>query len=139
MNLLNTLKTEIRWTDLDAYGHLNHSVFFNFMTEARAQLFRDILKIEGMCHFVTVHVECDYKIPYFYPDTLILKQYCESTSTSSFMLKYEFYSENKKDALHAFGNVKMVAYDPIQKRATRIPEVVASLLKSNENSEEKTT
>lgn len=137
MNLLNTLKTEIRWTDLDAYGHLNNAVFFNFMTEARAQLFRDILKAEGLCQFVTVHVECDYKIPYFYPDTLILKQYCESISSSSFVLKYEFFSEKSKDSLHAFGNVKMVAFDPIQKRATRIPEIVLALLKSNENAEEK--
>ena len=132
MKLLNIYQTSIRWTDLDAYGHLNNAVFFNFMTEARAELLRDMLKTEGLCQFVAVHVECDYKIPYFYPENLVLKQYCESVGNSSFVLKYEFYSESKPDILHAYGNAKMVAYDPVSKRPTRIPKEMLELLKIKE-------
>jgi acyl-CoA thioester hydrolase len=129
MILLNIYRTEIRWTDQDAYGHLNNAVFLDYMTEARAELFKDVLAIEGICQFVTVHAECDYKIPYYYPDSLILKQYCEKIGNSSFELKYEFFSKNKKDALHASGKVTMVAFDPIQKKAIKLPDVVISLLK----------
>lgn len=129
MKLLNIYKTSIRWTDLDAYGHLNNAVFFNFMTEARAESLRDIIKTEGQLQLIVIHVECDYKVPYFYPENLILKQYCESVGNSSFVLKYEFYSESKPDVLHAHGNVKMVAYDPISKRPTRIPKAMMELLK----------
>ena len=132
MNLLSIYKTSIRWTDLDAYGHLNNSVFFNFMTEARAELFRNLLNKENFCQFVTVHVECDYKIPCFYPEELILKQYCESVGNSTFALKYEFYSESKKDMLYAQGKAKMVAYDPVAKRPTRIPKEIIQLLKVEE-------
>ncbi len=132
MKLLNIYQTSIRWTDLDAYGHLNNAVFFNFMTEARAELLRELLKTQGLCQFVVVHVECDYKVPYFYPENLILKQYCESVGNSSFVLKYEFYSQSKKDVLHAYGAAKMVAYDPVSKRPTRIPKEMMELLKIEE-------
>lgn len=131
MALLNTCEMPIRWTDLDAYAHVNHSIFFNFMTEARAQLLKDVLQIEGMCHFVTAEiVNCKYKRAYRHPDTIILKQYCEEMSTTSFNLKYEFFSKNNPDVLYAEAIVRMVTCNPTTGRPTRIPEEVLKLLKA---------
>jgi acyl-CoA thioester hydrolase len=121
----------IRWTDMDAYNHLNHAVFFCFMTEARADLFKDLINNENMCQFVTAHVECDYKFPYYHPDTIILKQYCESISNSSFKLKYEFFSEKNPDVLYASAGAVMVAFNPATGRPIRIPLEIVALLKAN--------
>jgi len=128
MNLLNVCRMPMRWVDLDAYNHLNHAVFFDFMTEARSQLFKYLLNLQGMCQFVTAHVECDYKFPYHYPDTIILKQYFESRSNSSFNLKYEFYSEKNSDVLCAQAVVRMVAVNPASGRPMRIPAEALALL-----------
>jgi len=128
MRLLNICEMPIRWTDLDAYGHLNHALFFNFITEARAKLFNELLPIKGMCHFVTAHVECSYKNPYYHPDTIILKQYCTAISNSSFNLTYEFFSEKKPNLLHALASVKMVACNPTSSRPTRLPQEVITLI-----------
>jgi acyl-CoA thioester hydrolase len=128
MLLLSTTEHSIRWTDLDAYGHVNNSKFFDFMTEARAIWLKDLLKIEGLCQFVTAHVECDYKAPYHYPDTVILKQFCEEKGKTKFVLHYEFYSEGSSGVLHAHAKAVMVAYDPVAKRPARLPQEVLALL-----------
>lgn len=120
----------IRWTDLDAYGHLNNSIFLDFMTEARANLLKDVLNMQTMCQFVIAHISCDYKHPFYYPDTIMLKQFCEAKSSSSFTLRYEFYSTRKPNTLHTIATAKMVAFDPVKARPTRLPKQVLTLLES---------
>ena len=130
MHLLTTSEIAIRWTDLDAYGHVNNSVFFDFMTEARAELLKDLLNMKDLCQFVTAHVECDYKAPYHYPDTLILKQYCEQIGSVKFNLKYEFYSKSNPGVLHAESEALMVAYSPVTKKPVRLPKEILALLEA---------
>jgi acyl-CoA thioester hydrolase len=140
MRLLNTCELPIKWTDLDAYGHVNHSIFFDYMTEARADLLKNFLKKEGeTCQFVTAHVECDYKIPYVHPDVVILKQYCESMGSSNFILRYEFYSKANPEKLYASALVRMVAFNPVLKKATRLPKDVIDLVNPEIHPAELTT
>jgi len=129
MHLLNTYQSPIRWTDLDAYAHLNNAIYFDFMSEARATLLTEALAAGAVCQFVVAHVECDYKAPYFYPDTVIVKQYCEEIGRSSFLLFYEFYSEKRPELLCAQAKARMVAYDPVAQKVVRLPENVLELLK----------
>ena len=36
--LLDSITLELRWGDMDAYGHLNNTVYFRFFEEARVRL-----------------------------------------------------------------------------------------------------
>lgn len=51
---------EIRWRDMDAYGHVNHAVFVTYLEEARDELLGELL---GPAYedFVLVRLEVDYR------------------------------------------------------------------------------
>ena len=53
---------EIRWRDLDAYGHVNHVVFLTYLEEARDEwLGRALGDPERVWCFVVARVEIDYR------------------------------------------------------------------------------
>ncbi len=53
-------RLEVRWRDLDMLGHLNQSVYHEFLEEARAALF-ERLRGDSFEAFVLARVELDYK------------------------------------------------------------------------------
>ena len=54
-----TIRIPLRWRDLDLLGHLNQSVYHEFLEEGRGALFAS-LGDRGF-PFVLVHVELDYR------------------------------------------------------------------------------
>jgi acyl-CoA thioester hydrolase len=53
---------EIRWADLDAFGHVNHVVFLTYLEEARDEWLGAALgDKELVWSFVVVHVAIDYR------------------------------------------------------------------------------
>ena len=127
--LLNTLTIRLRWMDLDAYGHVGNSRFFDFMTDARVDLLGEKNVLTDLSlQYVVVDAQCTFKKPLFYPGNLILKQYCESISSRSFTLLYEFFMEKEPDVLCAQGRLVMVSYDAKQAKAVTLNDEVKSLL-----------
>ena len=53
-------RVEVRWRDLDMLGHLNQSVYHEFLEEARAAFFQQARGGEWEA-FVLARVELDYK------------------------------------------------------------------------------
>ena len=51
-------RVEVRWRDLDLLGHLNQSVYHEFLEEGRAAFFARLGALEA---FVLARVELDYK------------------------------------------------------------------------------
>jgi acyl-CoA thioesterase FadM len=55
-------RIEIRWRDLDAFGHVNHVVFLTYLEESRDEwLGRSLGDPEGIWDWVVAHVEVDYR------------------------------------------------------------------------------
>jgi acyl-CoA thioester hydrolase len=53
---------EIRWRDLDVYGHVNHVVFLTYLEEARDEwLARALGDPRGIWNFVVARVAIDYR------------------------------------------------------------------------------
>lgn len=125
---LNSTHIPLRWVDLDAYAHLNNAKFFDAMTEARANLLGDLLMSPGICQFILAQTNCTFKIPYHYPETIVINQYCESIGSSSFSLHYIFTALNNTTSIYAEGTAKMVCFDPIEKKIVRIPQQLLQLL-----------
>lgn len=126
--LLNTLHLPVRWVDMDAYQHVNSSRYFDYMCEIRCMLLTDLMQYADQCQFVVAQTGCTFKRPYSYPDTIILKQYCENISASSYTLFYEFLSENNPDLIFAEGFAKMVCFNPQTKSVLRVPSSILERL-----------
>jgi acyl-CoA thioester hydrolase len=51
---------EIRWRDLDAYGHVNHAVYLTYLEEARDEWLEGAVGGAAL-HYVVARVEIDYR------------------------------------------------------------------------------
>jgi acyl-CoA thioester hydrolase len=56
-------RIEIRWRDMDAYGHVNNGVYLNFLEEARDAWVQEVLgPVSGTTwDFVLARVEIDFR------------------------------------------------------------------------------
>ena len=57
-------RIEIRWRDLDAYGHVNNAVYLNYLEEARDAWVQSVLGriSENTWDFVLARVEIDFRV-----------------------------------------------------------------------------
>lgn len=126
-HLISTHKTHVRWVDMDAYQHVNHARYFDYMVEARAALFADILQ-DKTKQYVLVHVACDYKKAMNYPQEILVKQYFNAISRTTFTLHYSFHDLNDEQILFAVGESVLVSIDTQTGRPIAVPEAVKAVL-----------
>lgn len=66
-------RIEIRWRDLDAYGHVNNAVYLTYLEEARDAWAQQILgTVTDTWDFVLVRVEIDYRAELTQADGAVL-------------------------------------------------------------------
>lgn len=124
---------ELRFADLDAYGHVNNAIYFTYLETARTKLFHDKF-IEFMNQsllFLVVKAECEYKLPIELKDELIVSLEMARVGNSSFDIDYVLHNGNG----NTFGLAKtvMVCYDGKLKKTTKIPESFKQLMLSSVN------
>jgi acyl-CoA thioester hydrolase len=55
-------RVEIRWRDMDAYGHVNNAVYLTYLEWARDEWIQGILgSVTDTWDFVLAHVEIDFR------------------------------------------------------------------------------
>jgi acyl-CoA thioester hydrolase len=66
-------RIEIRWRDLDAYGHVNNAVYLNYLEEARDAWVHEVLgKVTDTWDFVLARVAVDFKRELTQEDAAVL-------------------------------------------------------------------
>jgi len=60
---VHEIRLQIRWRDMDAYGHVNNAVYLNYLEEARdAWVERALGPVTGdLWHFVLARVAIDFR------------------------------------------------------------------------------
>ena len=123
-----SVPVELRFADLDAYGHVNNAVYFTLLETARTKLFHDrfIEFMEQSLLFLVVKAECEYKLPIELKDVVIITLEMARVGNSSFDIDYVLHNGNGK----VFGLAKtvMVCYDGKAKKTTRIPDSFKQLM-----------
>ncbi len=123
-----SVPVELRFADLDAYGHVNNAVYFTLLETARTKLFHDkfIEFMEQSLLFLVVKAECEYKLPIELKDDVIITLEMARVGNSSFDIDYVLHNGNGK--LFGLAKTVMVCYDGKAKKATRIPESFKQLI-----------
>jgi len=118
---------EIRFSDLDAYGHVNNALFFTYLETARIKLFQQhfgaFLGSELM--FLVVRAECDYRLPVQLTDPLQVSISIEEVRYSSFNFSYQMHNGSGK--IFAEAKTVMVCYDPKIKKPVAIPPEIKAV------------
>ncbi len=115
-------KIEVRFFDIDVNNHVNNSVYFTYMENARAGLLlEDYLKWkEQSVNFVVAEACCKYRRPIQFTDEVEVELIFDFSKNVSFEIKYLF--KNPDDVIYAEGHTIMACVDLESNRPVRIPK-----------------
>ena len=122
-------RVEIRWRDVDAYGHVNNAVYLNYLEEARDAWVERVLGpvSANTWDFVLARVAIDFKAELTQSDVAVhVGCGLASVGRSSFHTSEEV---RKPDGtISAVATSVVVARDPETGRARRLTEAERSAL-----------
>jgi len=119
----------LRWGDADALNHLNNTLYFRLMEEARMQiLYGAGLRLPADVGPILAHASCDFRRPLTYPaDVRVVHRVARIGSSS---LEFDLSLEKLGDeaGVYATGRNVLVWVDYVANRpAPWPPEVLARL------------
>ena len=126
----------VRWGDMDAYGHVNNTVYFRYFEEARVQLIEKLLEDQRIAASqfrpVIVTASCTFLRPVHYPDTVRVDCFLNQPGRSSFMVHYALFSSTEPEHPACTGESKVVWTDHETGRSVALPETIRALCGSRE-------
>ncbi|MEU7824972.1 thioesterase family protein [Catellatospora sp. NPDC049133] len=125
-----TYHCALRWSDLDAYGHVNNARFLTLYEEARVAMMFVGAREAGVTSFedgiVVSRHEVDYLRPVDYGDPVRIELWIEDLKPSRFTVCYELFDG---DLLASRARSVLVPYDLDKQRPRRMSEAEQSFLK----------
>jgi acyl-CoA thioester hydrolase len=119
----------IRWGDMDAYGHVNNTVYFRYAEQARCEwLDKQGYKVapEGIAP-VIINAACTFLRPMSYPGTVDLRMFAGSPGRSSLETYYEMRLAGD-ETLYCEGSAKVVWMDAATGKSAPLPDPIRALL-----------
>ena len=118
----------IRWGDMDAMGHVNNTVYFRYMEQARISWFDALVPEKAAWKdtgIVIANASCNFKLPLNYPGTVEVQLRVDPPGGSSVGT---FYELRMNDALCADGAATVVFIDMRRQKPVRIPDGIRKRL-----------
>jgi acyl-CoA thioester hydrolase len=109
----HTVQVPMRWSDMDAYGHVNNVIFLGYFEMARVDLFFDRASLEEQTGLrrgtvVAAH-DIRYKLPVVYSrDPLDVQIWVSGIRAAAFTCHYEIHDHG---ALAVTGSTLLVPFD----------------------------
>jgi acyl-CoA thioester hydrolase len=120
--LVHSVSIAIRWGDMDAQGHVNNTVYFRYMEQARIewlQSVRERIAGVGGLGCVIVNASCTFLLPLSHPGAVEVRMFVGAPGRSSFDTFYEMWINDRK---YAEGSARVVWIDERTQRSTPLPE-----------------
>jgi acyl-CoA thioester hydrolase len=124
--------TELRWGDMDAFGHVNNTLFLRYFEMARVAHFEaiDFQHPRGVGPILGF-ASCRYIRPLVYPDRIRIGVRVTEVAEDRFRQEYVLVSEGQ-DRVAAVGEGIVVAYDYDGGARAPLPEAVKARIRSLE-------
>ena len=116
----------VRWGDMDAYGHVNNTVYFRYCEQARVEWSERIgypVRTDAGEGIVIINAACTFLIPIVYPATVLVDMFAGEPGRSSVMTWYELRVEGD-DRLFAEGSAKAVWMSHVTGKSLPMPEAL---------------
>ena len=127
--LVSEMIIPIRWGDMDAMGHVNNTVYFRYMEQARIEWFEQLGYNTGQNARegpVIVNASCTFLVPFVYPGNVEVRMFIGHPGRSSLPTHYELRLQGD-EKLYATGDAKMVWINPASGRSIPLPDNMRSL------------
>ena len=128
--LAHVERIPIRWGDMDAMGHVNNTVYFRYMEQARISWFGALVPEDEAWQstgIVIANAICNYRRPITYPGTVEVKLFVGPPGGSSVPTYYELRVGNDATP-YADGEAVVVFIDLKLQKPARMPEDIRQRL-----------
>jgi acyl-CoA thioester hydrolase len=134
------IETPVAWGEMDALGHVNNVAYFRYLESSRVA-YLDRLKIwdymeETGLGPILASVQCRYRIPLVYPDTLSIGARTTKIEKDRFLVEHSIVS-HKLRKVAAEGSGVLVVYDYRQKRKALMPDYLKARIEAIEEGAKK--
>ncbi|MGL4315468.1 MAG: acyl-CoA thioesterase [Pseudomonas sp.] len=126
--LIHTAHIPVRWGDMDNYGHVNNTVYLEYVQEARVGWFAKVgIDIDhapqGPVVLQTLHT---YLKPVVHPATVIIELYAGAVGRSSLVVEHRLSTLEDPQNCYGEGHCKLVWIDHASNQSVPVPDSVRS-------------
>jgi acyl-CoA thioester hydrolase len=127
-------RLEIRYGDLDPYGHVNNAVYLEFFEKVRICYWRELAQMAGIAkleagdvpgaRYVIAETTVRYKAPIFFEDTLHGAARMRTVGNRSYAMDFELRTGESYGGgtLVAEGSAAHVFFDPLENAVQQRPD-----------------
>lgn len=122
MKFRHTLPVQIRFNDVDQYGHMNNSSYFSLYDLAKTSYMRDVFGNKDWHHMgiVVANINADFLAPVFFSDDLMIETTVIHLGHKSFTLLQRAINK-ASGVLKCQCRTVMVGYDVATKEPVELP------------------
>ena len=126
---------QIRFRDIDAFGHVNNAVVSSYVEQARVTYLRDVLDLdpigpEDRMPLILAMIQVEYLSPIFLEDRLDIGSRVDWVGNTSIGMSHELRAEGGRDL--ARSSSVLVSYDYAQARPMPVPDDWRTALRTQE-------
>jgi acyl-CoA thioester hydrolase len=135
-----SVEIPVAWGDMDAFGHVNNTVYLRWFETARIAYFETTGLVERMKRDrigpILARTAIDFRIPLEYPDTVRASARVSSFGKTSFVMQYRVTSAAHQHATAAEGEGVIVLIDYAKGGKVAIDDATRSAIEKVEASAE---
>ncbi|MFU8878130.1 MAG: acyl-CoA thioesterase [Wenzhouxiangellaceae bacterium] len=128
-----SIELDVRWGDVDSFGHVNNAVFLAYLEQCRSQWMSSV-----PCHWqegetgpVVANININYRRPLYWPQRIVVTLKPASPGRSSIKLESEIRSaptaEGGKPVLYADATATLVWIDKKTGESVPLPGSIREL------------
>ena len=123
INFKHIIPVQIRFSDVDQFGHMNNSVYFSLYDLAKTSYLSDVFGPQDWSKFamVVANINADFLAPVYFTDSLMIETSVLHLGNKSFTLLQRAVDKETKEVKCQCRTV-MVAFDVEQQMPIPIPQ-----------------
>jgi acyl-CoA thioester hydrolase len=128
--LVHATRMAIRWGDMDAMGHVNNTVYFRYLEQARIEWLTsiDCAPDPGGNGPVIINAHCTFIRQLKYPGDIEVLTYVASPGRSSFETIQEIRRIDTPEILCAEGGAKVVWVNFLAEKSVPLPPEIRAII-----------
>jgi acyl-CoA thioester hydrolase len=126
---------QVRFRDIDAFGHVNNAVVSSYVEQARVSYLRDVLELdpvgpEDRMPLILAMIRLDYRSPIFLEDEVEVGSRVDWVGRTSFHMSHRLQQQAGRELATAAS--VLVTYDYESARPMPVPEAWRTSLAAHE-------
>jgi len=126
-------RVEVRFRDLDAFGHVNNAVTTSYVEHGRIRYLRDVLGFSpvGEMPMILAMIQVDYVTPIYFGESVDVASRVDWIGTTSLAMSHRLTAGDDAHEVARATSV-LVAYDYVESKPMPVPQEWRSTLTAYE-------